>query len=123
MNQVLHLLEGGSCSLLFDSVSWGASTIIILVKVRFHPIWNLRISTLIVIIDIVLKCLVTVTPGVLSWNVAEDILRLFGRAVGGACNTDLNVIDLLLWAAFSLELPVLFWRTLFSLADKHYFLS
>ena len=61
---------------------------------------------------------------VLCGNIPKKILLAFRRGVRGTSHSDFNVVNLILLIAFSLELPIIFWRALLSLillyAHKHY---
>ena len=94
----------------------------ILIELRFNPVWDLRISALVVIIYLfVFKGLIASMPRVLSWNITKEILFAFWRGVRWTSYSNFDIVNLILLIALSLEFPVIFRRALLSLllAHKH----
>lgn len=103
LEELLHYFEGGGWSsvLLLWHVYLSSSTIVILVKLWLDPVGNIGVSTLIVVVHLIFKHLVTSSSRILSRNVAKQVLRLFVSnhsrlRAGRTSHPNLDVINLLL---------------------------
>lgn len=119
MHELLHHLESCSWPLVVYPHHLSLSRLIFNI-LRLYPIRHLRVSALIIIIDFILKSVVTPLPRVLGRNVSKEVLWFFSRAGWGTSNSDFDVIYFLLLTTFCLKLKL---RSLWALLSGHFFIS